>query len=998
MKRLIIFLLINCLNLNFSHGEEALFQKGDYCWATSDNSPFNEGVTQAIDGDIETKYLNFEPNNSGLIVRPRNGPTIAKRIQLISANDATKRDPTSVVVSGSNDNKIFTTIATINLNFSEKRFESYFFEFNNVKEFEYYKITFPDVKDKTGGFGDSVQISEIQLFGDRTNSTELLYNEEMIPEIRRYGPVKYVKNFSEPGTATFFEINGGPLQFELPDEIDGFPIIAVAAYSTRINGVAEFICGKNVKSIGSLAFNSASVSDLHLSENLDFIGRDALIGKSITRINVSLDNPYYSSENGILYTKDFTVLHTIPPRFGRSVILNENTLKINRKACYENKLIENLVFNTSLLEIGDSAFEGCWILNNVELPATLKSLGTKSFYKCPEITNFRLGRNVNYIGNSFVNKDIFDNIDVSAKNTSLVKDDLFLYNSTSQKLLLVNPNINGLVKIPESINIIGDDTFRGLKLIGTVDMSNTIEVIGAGAFRDSSITSLVNVESLKNIEEQAFHGAKQLEAIEIPNLENVGSSAFAHCTNLRTVVSLGSVDELPNNIFGNCNELIDVSGITPPSTIGNFAFSDCLNLKVLFNTYNCTYVGNYAFAACSSLEGTLELPSANYIGDFAFRKTAYEKIILSESLTYLGGDAFFTVDETQSAIVIPIESCDLVGNPLRNRYGTIKTLESANWIEKLPQIENFDIVAINKIIISPVKKQNYNLLEGGQFHLPLEINSKSQPVISLFLNNNFTGFLSVSEIGLDEWQTSLAFNPISIANNGVFNIYVENDDYLVPLSEISINVTRVDTDQDGIYDVEEINLGTDPYSVDTDSDNLSDFDELYVYFINPLKADSDDDLLDDFFEVFIYNTNPSDPDSDQDLLSDYDEINLKPLPTNPLISDTDNDGLPDGEEVSLKLNPNNIDSDGDGLSDFIEVDYGLNPLIPSEGPEGKATISLAVQIKFFTLPGQQYELMGSNNNNDWTTTNLTLIGDGNFRSLFIPADQQYYFYKVVKIE
>lgn len=82
----------------------------------------------------------------------------------------------------------------------------------------------------------------------------------------------------------------------------------------------------------------------------------------------------------------------------------------------------------------------------------------------------------------------------------------------------------------------------------------------------------------------------------------------------------------------------------------------------------------------------------------------------------------------------------------------------------------------------------------------------------------------------------------------------------------------IDGDNDGLSDVEEQTLGTDPTSVDTDSDGLSDKDEVRVYKINPLISDTDNDGLLDRDEIFVWRTNPQNPDTDDDSYPDGTEV------------------------------------------------------------------------------------------------------------------------------
>ncbi|BCU75564.1 hypothetical protein [Luteolibacter sp. LG18] len=145
-----------------------------------------------------------------------------------------------------------------------------------------------------------------------------------------------------------------------------------------------------------------------------------------------------------------------------------------------------------------------------------------------------------------------------------------------------------------------------------------------------------------------------------------------------------------------------------------------------------------------------------------------------------------------------------------------------------------------------------------------------------------------------------------------------------------------DTDGDGLDNVEEGTLGTNPALVDTDGDGLSDYEEVRNRLTNPLVADTDGDGLSDGVEV-LNGTNPldvTDPvtkDTDGDGLTDYQEIFT--YGTNKTLVDTDGDGLTDYEEIFVySTDPLNPDTDGDGVSDGVEIKVThTNPTVPSFG-------------------------------------------------------------------
>ncbi len=178
----------------------------------------------------------------------------------------------------------------------------------------------------------------------------------------------------------------------------------------------------------------------------------------------------------------------------------------------------------------------------------------------------------------------------------------------------------------------------------------------------------------------------------------------------------------------------------------------------------------------------------------------------------------------------------------------------------------------------------------------------------------------------------------------------------------NINDAANDPDNDGLTNLEEFQMLTNPVKSDTDDDGINDGDEVNTHFTNPLRPDTDYDGLTDGWEVAhgydpldpadgsidtdgdgigngdessVYNTDYLDPDTDNDGLTDGQEVYGFYIPTitgkrytDPNDADTDNDGLTDGEEkagftiagIGVRYtDPTNPDTDGDGLNDRVEV-------------------------------------------------------------------------------
>ncbi len=135
----------------------------------------------------------------------------------------------------------------------------------------------------------------------------------------------------------------------------------------------------------------------------------------------------------------------------------------------------------------------------------------------------------------------------------------------------------------------------------------------------------------------------------------------------------------------------------------------------------------------------------------------------------------------------------------------------------------------------------------------------------------------------------------------------------------------LDDDNDGLSDIYEISKGMNPKSSDSDGDGIHDK-------FDSKPTDRDNDGIDDLLDFDSDNDGISDDldsDDDNDGISDVDEVNNG---TNPLSSDSDGDGISDqADDKPLDYDNDGIpdgsdeDSDNDGLSDAVEVTMGTNP-------------------------------------------------------------------------
>jgi hypothetical protein len=140
-------------------------------------SPSMEGVQNLVDLDPMTKYLNFGKQGTGFIVTPSVGPKIVKAFEVTTANDAPSRDPASWQLYGTNDpitsgqhsttnaeNWTLVDQGTLSLP-TDRLTLGPQVAVNNSTLYSSYRLVFPTQRDPFAGDADSMQFSEVQLYG-----------------------------------------------------------------------------------------------------------------------------------------------------------------------------------------------------------------------------------------------------------------------------------------------------------------------------------------------------------------------------------------------------------------------------------------------------------------------------------------------------------------------------------------------------------------------------------------------------------------------------------------------------------------------------------------------------------------------------------------------------------------------------------------------------------------------------------------------------------------
>jgi len=199
------------------------------------------------------------------------------------------------------------------------------------------------------------------------------------------------------------------------------------------------------------------------------------------------------------------------------------------------------------------------------------------------------------------------------------------------------------IVIPESVNAIGEDVFKGRTVasvtthggvkrilsfafsecgpLDTVKLATGLVSIGEGAFYASEIKHLTIPEGVRTIDHGAFHQCRSLENISFPaSLESLGTYMFGFSEKLETVTFAKDckIDTLGTDTFYSCTALKSVNIPESVTTLGQYAFAECKSLEHLELPPNLTTIMCYAFQNCSSLKELAIPGTVISIGDDVF--------------------------------------------------------------------------------------------------------------------------------------------------------------------------------------------------------------------------------------------------------------------------------------------------------------------------------------------------------------------------------------------
>lgn len=354
-----------------------------------------------------------------------------------------------------------------------------------------------------------------------------------------------------------------PEDISIPDTLGGYPV-------KEIGGKAFLACN-NIRSV----FIPNSIISIH---------PDAFsYCYNLTALHADPNNTRYCSKDGVLFSKDQTVLTHYPQGIQNAkYTVPDGVTRIGSYAFFNQSYLTEVDIPNSVTVIAPHAFEGAFI-QSVVLPANLTAIGENAFT------------------GAFIQS----------------------------------------VAIPAKVERIGSSAFSGCKDLTSVTIADGVKYIDSCAFSDCSFENLFIPKSMVTIDATAFSNCWHLTAIEVaennPNylsrdgiLFNKAQTALIKCPQNNAAKDYGVPDGITEVLpyaFSGCGNLSSVKLPESVSTIGEFAFANCFNLTALYIPESVTEIGKNAFSGCSNLS-FLRLPvkfkdSASDLGLSSVKDVSY---------------------------------------------------------------------------------------------------------------------------------------------------------------------------------------------------------------------------------------------------------------------------------------------------------------------------------------------------------------------------------------
>lgn len=252
---------------------------------------------------------------------------------------------------------------------------------------------------------------------------------------------------------------------------------------TAIEHGAFFNCSRleniefpnSLVTIGEEAFRGCtSFTSVEITRNIAEIGFLAFFYcPKVTEFKVSRMSNHFCSVDGVLYSKDMTVVHYLAQGDNRTTYVIPNTVKTIENYCFYSSSLTSVTIPEGVTKICQGAFYSNYYLTDAHIPNSVQEIADVAFCYCPRLKEINLPEGLTYIGEqAFCACDSITEI-IIPNTVHEIRDWAFR-----------DCKLAKTIKISDNATYIGDLAFTGCESVQEITVSGTATYIGANAFSD----------------------------------------------------------------------------------------------------------------------------------------------------------------------------------------------------------------------------------------------------------------------------------------------------------------------------------------------------------------------------------------------------------------------------------------------------------------------------------------------------------------------------------
>ena len=280
----------------------------------------------------------------------------------------------------------------------------------------------------------------------------------------------------------------------------------------------------NVETLETNAFYSCrDLQTITLGKNLNNLNDNVFFEcNSIAQLKVNEENKHYKDIDGILFSKDGSILIKCPKNkqfTENKYVVPDSVVTIFENAFDTQQNLKELEIGGKVENIRLSAFKSIVTLQKVKLSGNIKSISEAVFSHCTGLKEVIIGDNVKMIGSSmFLSCGSLSNVTIG-ENSQIITIEQFAFQGTA---------ITSFT-IPKATKYIRNEAFKGCSSLESVVIGENVTHIASSAFESCSKLKTVTFKgsNVLRINHNAFSGSV-IESIEIPSsVKYIDDGAFS---------------------------------------------------------------------------------------------------------------------------------------------------------------------------------------------------------------------------------------------------------------------------------------------------------------------------------------------------------------------------------------------------------------------------------------------------------------------------------------